>query len=78
MSVDDSDSPPQSRIMRVLRGQLGSVRRVYLRSNRIVRRDDFHTHPETVLLLHGFMQTRNVWQIMEHRLRETNTLSETA
>jgi triacylglycerol lipase len=34
-----------------------------------VRRDDFAEHPETVLLLHGFFQTRNVWEIMEDRLR---------
>ena len=71
MPTDDPQSPPsQSRLMRVLRGQLGSVRRVYLRSNRIVRRDDFHRHEESVLLLHGFMQTRNVWEMMEHRLRD--------
>lgn len=53
----------------MLRGQLGSIRRVYLRSNRIVRRDDFSRCDETVLLLHGFMQTRNVWEVMEDRLR---------
>lgn len=58
------------RLMRILRGQLGSVRRVYLRSNRIIRRDDFHAREETVLLLHGFMQTRNVWEVMERRLRD--------
>jgi pimeloyl-ACP methyl ester carboxylesterase len=68
----DSSHPPQSntRVMRILRGQLGSIRRVYLRSNRIVRRDDFHRQEEAVLLLHGFMQTRNVWEIMERRLRD--------
>ena len=66
--MDDGAKP--GRVMRVLRGQLGSVRRVYMRSNRIVRRDDFHQRPETVLLLHGFMQTRNVWEVMERRLRD--------
>ncbi len=55
---------------RLLRDQLGSIRRVYLRGNRIVRRDDFARFPETVLLLHGFFQTRNVWEIMEDRLRD--------
>ena len=55
---------------RLLRDQLGSIRRVYLRGNRIVRRDDFARFPETVLLLHGFFQTRNVWEVMEDRLRD--------
>ena len=55
---------------RVLRDQLGSIRRVYLRGNRIVRRDDFTRFNETVLLLHGFFQTRNVWEVMEQRLRD--------
>jgi pimeloyl-ACP methyl ester carboxylesterase len=54
---------------RVLRDQLGSVRRVYARGNRVVRRDDFQQHEEAVLLLHGFFQTRNVWEVMEDRLR---------
>lgn len=57
------------RFYRALRDQLGSLRRVYARGNRVVRRDDFAAHPETVLLLHGFFQTRNVWEIMEDRLR---------
>ena len=56
-------------LMGLLRDQLGSIRRVYLRGNRIVRRDDFANHAETVLLLHGFFQTRNVWELMEERLR---------
>ena len=56
-------------LMGMLRDQLGSIRRVYLRGNRIVRRDDFANHDEAVLLLHGFFQTRNVWEIMEERLR---------
>ncbi len=56
-------------LMEMLRGQIGSIRRVYLRGNRIVRRDDFANHEETVLLLHGFFQTRNVWEVMEERLR---------
>jgi pimeloyl-ACP methyl ester carboxylesterase len=53
----------------VLRNQLGSIRRVYLRGNRIIRRDDFAEPKETVLLLHGFFQTRNIWEVMEDRLR---------
>ncbi len=64
-------NPPSNpaRAYRALRDQLGSIRRVYLRGNRIVRRDDFARFPETVLLLHGFFQTRNVWEVMEDRLR---------
>lgn len=58
-----------TRAYRALRDQLGSIRRVYARSNRVVRRDDFARFDETVLLLHGFFQTRNVWEIMEDRLR---------
>lgn len=57
------------RAYRALRDQLGSIRKVYVRSNRVVRRDDFAHHAETVLLLHGFFQTRNVWEVMEDRLR---------
>jgi triacylglycerol esterase/lipase EstA (alpha/beta hydrolase family) len=53
----------------IMRDQLGSIRRVYLRGNRIVRRDDFSQFSESVLLLHGFFQTRNVWEMMEDRLR---------
>lgn len=52
-----------------LRGQLGSVRGVYLAGNRIVRRSDFRHHTDNVLLLHGFMQTRSIWNTMEDRLR---------
>ncbi len=58
-----------SRVYSALRNQLGSVRRVYLRGNRIVRRDDFARFDETVLLLHGFFQTRNIWEVLEDRLR---------
>lgn len=60
---------PPSWFYTVARENLGSVRRVYLRGNRIVRRGDLGEHPETVLLLHGFFQTRNVWELMEDRLR---------
>lgn len=61
--------PSRPRPYRFFRDQLGSIRKVYLRGNRIVRRGDFASYPETVLLLHGFFQTRNVWEIMEDRLR---------
>lgn len=67
MHVPKTVTPP--RLYRALRGQLGSIRRVYMRSNRIHRRGDFADHDETVLLLHGFMQTRNIWEVMEDRLR---------
>ena len=50
-------------LTRLLRDQLGSIRRVYLRGNRIVRRDDFARFPETVLLLHGFFQTLSLIHI---------------
>ena len=56
----------------LLRNQLGSVRNVYLRGNHIDRRDDFAEFPEVVLLLHGFFQTRNIWEVMERRLRQHN------
>ena len=59
----------RARIYHALRNQLGSIRNVYLRGNSIERRDDFSTFPETVLLLHGFFQTRNIWEVMETRLR---------
>ena len=52
-----------------LRDQLGSVRGVYLADNRVARRDDLGEHPELVLLLHGFFQTRNIFEVMEDRLR---------
>ena len=61
--------PSSPGLYRFVRDQLGSVRRVYMRGNRIVRRDDLGRHDQTVLLLHGFMQTRNVWEVMEDRLR---------
>ena len=57
------------RLWRAARDQLGSLRKVYARGNQVVRRDDFAQHPEAVLLLHGFFQTRNVWEVMEDRLR---------
>ena len=57
------------RVYRAVRDQLGSLRKVYARGNRVVRHDDFAKAPEAVLLLHGFFQTRNVWEVMEDRLR---------
>jgi triacylglycerol lipase len=51
-----------------VRDQLGSVRNIYLASDKIVRREDY-SRPELVLLLHGFFQTRKLWEIMEDRLR---------
>lgn len=52
-----------------LRDQLGSVRKTYLSSDRIRRRDDMGKQEELVLLIHGFFQTRNIWEVMEDRLR---------
>jgi triacylglycerol esterase/lipase EstA (alpha/beta hydrolase family) len=55
-------------IYRRLRDQLGSIRKVYVSADRVERRDDFAGR-EVVLLLHGFFQTRNIWEVMEDRLR---------
>ena len=52
-----------------LRDQLGSIRGVYLAGDRVRRRDDAGADREVVVLLHGFFQTRNVWEVMEDRLR---------
>ena len=52
-----------------IRNQLGSIRKIYLRGNAIEKRGDFAQYPETILLLHGFFQTRNIWEVMEKRLR---------
>ena len=57
------------RLVGRIRDQLGSVRRVYLGRDLVNRRDDFADYPEVVLLLHGFFQTRNIWDVMEDRLR---------
>ena len=53
----------------VARNQLGSIRRVYLASDTVVPRGDLGERDELVLLLHGFFQTRNIWEVMEDRLR---------
>jgi triacylglycerol esterase/lipase EstA (alpha/beta hydrolase family) len=52
-----------------LRDQLGSVRNVYLAGDNVRRRDDMGRQQELVLLIHGFFQTRNIWEMMEDRLR---------
>lgn len=63
-------SPTPTRVYRFLRNQLGSLREVYAQGNQqIVRHGDLGRRPETVLLLHGFMQTRAVWEVLEDRLR---------
>lgn len=54
---------------RALRDQLGSVREVYLREDKVKRRGDLGQRDELVLLIHGFFQTRNIWEVMEDRLR---------
>ena len=60
---------PVGKAYAALRDQLGSVRDVYLAGDRIRRRDDMSGQSELVLLLHGFFQTRNIWEVMEDRLR---------
>ncbi len=56
-------------LYKLAKGNLGSIRGTYLRGNRIPRYGDFAEHDEVVLLIHGFFQTRNVWRVMEDRLR---------
>ena len=56
-------------IYHIVRNQLGSIRKVYLKGNKISKKGDFAQFPQTVLLLHGFFQTRNIWDAMEARLR---------
>jgi len=59
-----------SSVYHLLRDNLGSIRRVYGSRQNIRRHGDLgEKGKEHVLLLHGFMQTRNVWEIMEDRLR---------
>jgi len=41
-------------------------------TNKIVRRTDFANCPRPVLLLYGFMSTRQSFEILEHRLRRDN------
>jgi triacylglycerol lipase len=56
-------------LYRRLRDQLGSVRDVYLRGDTVMARRDFAAGDEIVVLIHGFFQTRNIWEVMEDRLR---------
>jgi triacylglycerol lipase len=57
-------------VYRAAKGQLGSIRQIYLGSTRVDARRDFGEHDEVVLLLHGFFQTRTIFARMEERLRE--------
>lgn len=50
--------------------QLGSIRGIYLRSNQIDAKRDFASFDEHVVLLHGFFQTRRIFEVMEGRLRQ--------
>jgi triacylglycerol lipase len=59
-----------NRAYHFLRDNLGSIRKVYGGSQQVQRHGDIgHPDKEHVLLLHGFMQTRKVWEVMEDRLR---------
>ena len=59
-----------SRAYHFLRDNLGSIRKVYGGNQKIHRHGDIgDPNTEHVLLLHGFMQTRKVWEVMEDRLR---------
>jgi pimeloyl-ACP methyl ester carboxylesterase len=53
------------RTYRYLRGYIDMDRN----GNRVVRRTDFEHCARPVLLLYGFMSTRRVFEIVEHRLR---------
>jgi len=53
------------RLIRYLRGYLDFDRN----GNRVVRRTDFTHCNRPVLLLYGFMSTRRVFEVLEHRLR---------
>lgn len=56
-------------VYRALKDQLGSIREVYLPPKDIEPLRNFPSNKEIVLLLHGFFQTRNIWEVMERRLR---------
>jgi len=56
-------------LYRATKGQLGSIRGIYLRGNRIVARRDHAEHVHHILLLHGFFQTRAIFDPLEERLR---------
>lgn len=58
-----------SGVYKATKGQLGSIRQIYLHGNRIHARRDFDRFDEHVLLLHGFFQTRTIFEVMEDRLR---------
>jgi triacylglycerol esterase/lipase EstA (alpha/beta hydrolase family) len=60
-------TPPD--LYRAAKGQLGSIRGIYLHGNRIQARRDFADFDDQVLLLHGFFQTRAIFDLLEERLR---------
>lgn len=62
-------SPRPEDLYRFAKGQLGSIRRIYLHGNRIPARHDLDRFDKHVLLLHGFFQTRAIFDLMEERLR---------
>ncbi|MFN0063185.1 MAG: lipase family alpha/beta hydrolase [Myxococcaceae bacterium] len=58
--------------LRMLRRQLRDLRgyvQFDRRGNEVVRRSDFKQCPRPVLLLYGFLSTRRVMEVLEHRLR---------
>ena len=61
--------PRPRQVYRSVRSQLGSIREVYLPPRDIVTSYDFSSGKEVVLLIHGFFQTRNVWETIERRLK---------
>ena len=61
--------PKPHQVYQSVRAQLGSIREVYLPPRDIQTVYDFDSGKEVVLLVHGFFQTRNVWESMERRLK---------
>lgn len=65
MSTFDMKVRQLKRTLRYLKGYIDFDRT----TNQIVRRTDFTNCPRPVLMLYGFMSTRQSFEILEHRLR---------
>ena len=65
MSTFDTKVRQLKRTIRYLKGYIDFDRS----TNQIVRRTDFTNCPRPVLMLYGFMSTRQSFEILEHRLR---------
>ncbi len=65
MSTFDTKVRQLKRTLKYLKGYVDFDRS----TNQIVRRTDFTNCPRPVLMLYGFMSTRQSFEILEHRLR---------